>query len=54
MLELIGPKSDKIGAHRATFAYQGTIKKGFSTGFRVINKVVLEGDFSEVQMQYLA
>jgi hypothetical protein len=42
MLGLFGPKSDKIGAHRAALAYQGPFKKDFSTGFRVINKVVLE------------
>src|SRR5687768_14680035 len=37
MLGLFGPKSDKIGAHRAALAYQGPFKKDFSTGFRVIN-----------------
>jgi hypothetical protein len=36
------PKSDKFGANRAAFVYQGPFKKEFSTGFRVVNEVVLE------------
>jgi hypothetical protein len=43
-----GPKSDKIGAHRGAFVYQETFKKDSSTASRVINEVVLEGEFSEV------
>jgi hypothetical protein len=43
-----GPKSDKIGAHRGAFVYQETFKKDFATASRVINEVVLEGEFSEV------
>jgi hypothetical protein len=31
-LGLFGPKSDKIGAYRAAFIYQGPFKKDFSTG----------------------
>jgi hypothetical protein len=41
MLELFGPKSDKIGAYRAAIVYQGPFLKGFSTASRVINEVVL-------------
>ena len=33
-----------------TFVYQGPFKKDSSTGFRVINEVVLEGAFPEVQL----
>ena len=50
MLGLFGPKSDKIGAHRAALAYQGPFKKDFSTGFRVINKVVLEARAGKVRL----
>jgi hypothetical protein len=36
-----GPKSDKIGAHRGAFVYQGPFKKDFSAGSPAINEVVL-------------
>ena len=33
-----------------TFVYQGPFKKNSSTGFRVINEVVLEGEFCELRI----
>jgi hypothetical protein len=47
-LGLFGPKGAEIGTYRTTFVYQGPFKKDSSTGSRVINEVVLEGEFSEV------
>jgi hypothetical protein len=44
-----GPKSDKIGAHRGAFVYQEPFKKDSSTASRVINEVVLEGEFCELR-----
>src|SRR5215212_3315567 len=45
-----GPKSDKIGAHRGAFVYQEPFKKDASTASRVINEVVLEGEFCELRL----
>jgi hypothetical protein len=50
----VGPKGAEIGTYTTTFVYQGPFKKDSSTGFRVINEVVLEDEFSEVRMQDLA
>jgi hypothetical protein len=51
MLGLFGPKSGKIGVYKAAFIYQGPFKEGFSAGSPVINEVVLEGEFCEVQLR---
>jgi hypothetical protein len=37
-----------MGTYTTTFVYQGPFKKESSTGFRVINEVVLEDVFYEV------
>jgi hypothetical protein len=42
MLGVFGPKSGKIGVHKAALIYQGPFKEGFSAGSPVINEVVLE------------
>src|SRR5215204_576510 len=38
----VGPKGAETGTYTMTFVYQGPFKKNSSTGFRVINEVVLE------------
>src|SRR5918992_4971372 len=42
-LRTVGPKGAEIGTYTTTFVYQGPFQKDSSTGFRVVNEVVLEG-----------